>query len=87
MWGLSVASIVESLGCFGSSKRLGVAKHVDGDPRRDVGLGANTINALLHLPMPAVAAFHGIGGCRQQFVVQKGEGLLQVAERAANRPS
>jgi len=74
-----------------SSEGLGFSKHVDGNPSFDMSTCADAINGLLHLPMTPVAAFHGVGSRRQQFVVQEGERLFQVgreklAEGFADRP-
>ena len=58
--------------------RLGLALHVGGDASADLRLGSDAVDGLLHLAMAAVAAFDGVGGGRQQRVVQEGQGLLQV---------
>ena len=44
----------------------------------DVLLGADAIDRLLHLAVTTVAPFHGVGGGRKQFVVEKRQRLVQV---------
>jgi hypothetical protein len=39
---------------------LGIAKHAECDSIADVFLGAHAVDRLLHLAVPAVAAFHGV---------------------------
>ncbi len=69
---------MEGFGGKASGKRLEIAKHVERDSGDQARHGANTINALLHLPVTSVAAFDGVGSRRQQFVVQKRQSLVQV---------
>ena len=57
---------------------MDVAKHVQRDPAADGRLSSDPVHRLLHLAMPAVAPFHGVGGRTQQAVVEEGQGLLQV---------
>ena len=61
-----------------SALGLGVAAHVHRDALADMEAGPDTINRLLHLAVAAVAPFDGVGGRRQQGIVQESQGLLQV---------
>ncbi len=67
---------------------MGVAKHVQCDPAADGRLSSYPVHGLLHLAMPAVAPFHGVGGRTQQAIVQEGQRLLQVGglELLEDRP-
>ena len=56
---------------------LGVAKHVHGDALADMRAGADTVDRLLHLAMAAITAFDGVGGRRQQGIIQEGQSLFQ----------
>jgi hypothetical protein len=60
---------------------LGIAKHVKGDAIAQAVPGTHAVDRFLHLAVTAVAAFHGVGGRRQQLVVQEGESLLQVGAK------
>ena len=44
-------------------------------------LGAYAIHVLLHLAVTAIAAFHGVGSGRKEFVVQEREGFLQIGRK------
>jgi hypothetical protein len=57
---------------------LDVAKHIQRDPAADRLLSSGAVHRLLHLAMPAVASFRGVGGRTQQAIVQLGQCLLQV---------
>ena len=57
---------------------MDVVKHVQCDPTADGGLSPHSVHGLLHLAMPAVGPFHGVGGQLQQAIVQEGQALLQV---------
>jgi hypothetical protein len=56
---------------------LGIAEHVHGDSFADVRAGADAVDRLLHLAVAAIAPFDGIGGRRQQGIVQEGQRLFQ----------
>ena len=58
--------------------RLLVALQVQSQPTDQRNTGANPIDALLHLPVAAIATLNGVGGRWQQLVVQEGQRLLQV---------
>ncbi len=60
-----------------SALRMGVAEHVRRDTLMDVRDGTDTVDRLLHLAMSAVASFDGVGGGRQQGVVQEGQRFFQ----------
>jgi hypothetical protein len=66
---LSGSVKVEHLNRLHSALRLSIAKHVHGDALADVKAGTDAVDGLLHLSMPTVAAFDGVGGRRQQGVV------------------
>jgi hypothetical protein len=55
-----------------------VSVHIQGDSLTDVVLRSDAIDALLHLAMTPVPTFDGIRGRRQQAVIQKRQGLLQI---------
>ena len=57
---------------------LGIAQHVEGDAVTDVFLRAHAVDGFLHLAVTAVAAFHSVGGRRQELIVKECEGLFQV---------
>ena len=57
--------------------QMHVALHVHGDPLTDVLAGAYTVDALLHLSMATVGAFHGIGRSREQGIIEEGQGLFE----------
>ncbi len=40
--------------------------------------GSHAVDALLHFAMSAVAAFDGIGRRRQQFVIEEGQGFVEI---------
>jgi hypothetical protein len=69
---------MERLYCIRLPFFLGLTDHVQGNAINDVLLGANTVNSFLHFAMATVAALHGIGGGRQQFIVEESQGFLQV---------
>jgi hypothetical protein len=56
---------------------LGFSPHVERNSGFDLILRADTVNAFLHLPITPIATFHRIGGRREQFVIEKGQGFLQ----------
>jgi site-specific DNA recombinase len=56
---------------------LGFSPHVERNSGFDLILRADTVNALLHLPITPIATFHRIGGRGEPFVIEKGQGLLQ----------
>ncbi len=61
---------------------LGIAKHVECDAVTDLFPGTHTIDRFLHLAMPTITAFHGIGRRRKELIVEECERLVQVgAER------
>jgi hypothetical protein len=60
----------------------GIAKHVESDSVADVFPGAHAVDRFLHLAVPAVAAFHGVGGRRPQLLVEEREGLFQIGAEA-----
>jgi hypothetical protein len=60
-----------------SALSLGVAEHVQGDSPADVQAGLDAIDRLLHLSVAAIAAFDGIGGRRQQGIIQEGQRFFQ----------
>ena len=51
---------------------------VQGQASLEYLLFAYTVDGLLHLAVAAVAPLHGVGGRRQQLVVQEGQRLLQL---------
>lgn len=55
---------------------LTIAEHVGGDPLADVEARADAIDGLWHLAVAAVAPLDGVGGRRQQGIVEEGQGLL-----------
>ena len=75
---LTGSHLVKEADGLGSTFGLGVALHVQGDSALDVLLGADSIDGLLHLPMTAVAALHGVGGGRQERIVQERQRSLEV---------
>ena len=56
---------------------LGVAEHIEGDALVDLFTSADTIDGLLHLTVASIAPFDGVGGCRQQGIIQEGQRLVQ----------
>ena len=56
---------------------LGFSPHVERNSGFDLILRADTVNALLHLPITPIATFHRIGGRGEQFVIEKREGFFQ----------
>jgi len=68
---------MKRLSGLGSALTLGVAEHVQGDSLADVQAGSDAIDRLLHLSMTAIATFDGVGGRRQQGIIQKGQRLLK----------
>jgi hypothetical protein len=69
---------VESFESVGAALLLGIAEHVQGDTVSDILLRTHPIHGLLHFAVATVAALHGIGGGREQFGVEKRQGLVQV---------
>ena len=63
---------------MGSSFGLGVTLHVQGDSALDVRLSADAVDGLLHLPVASVAPLHGIGGGRQERIVQERQRFLEA---------
>jgi len=63
---------MKRLSCLPSALSLGVAEHVQGDSLADVQAGSDAIDRLLHLSVAAVASLDGIGGRRQQGIIQQG---------------
>lgn len=57
---------------------LAIAKHVERDPVGDILFRAHPIHSLLHFAVATEATLHGIGGRREQLVVEKCQGLVQV---------
>ena len=51
--------------CLETSGPLSFPLHIDSDTPANLLAGSDTIYTLLHLPMPAVAAFHGVRRRRQ----------------------
>lgn len=69
---------MERGGGQGATFGLSFPAHVQGDAAADAGLGANAIDALLHLAVAAIATLDGVGGSWQELVIEKRQGLLQV---------
>jgi hypothetical protein len=68
---------------------LHAAQHVQGDAVADRLLGADSIHGLLHLAVSTVAPLDGVGGGRQQGIVQEDQRLFQsgreeLLERLSN---
>src|SRR4030042_1830249 len=79
--------IVERVSRLQSALGLCVAEHVYRDALADMLAGANAIDRLFHLAVPTVAAFDGVGGGRQQGIVQEGQRLFQRGrEELLERP-
>ena len=74
---LSSPGIMERLSRLQSALRLCIAEHVHGDALADVRAGADAVDGLLHLAVPAVAPLDGVGGGREQGVVQEDQRLFQ----------
>lgn len=68
---------MERLSRLQSVLRLCIAEHIQGDALADVLAGADAVDGLLHFAVPAVAPLHGVGGGREQGVVQEGQRLFQ----------
>ena len=54
-----------------------VTGHVHGDTTADGPASPHAVDRLLHLAMAAIAALDGVGGGRQERVVEESKGLLQ----------
>ena len=68
---------MEGFKSVGTALLLRIAEHVQGDTVGDMLLRPYPIHGLLHFAVAPVAALHGIGGGRKQFVVEKRQGLVQ----------
>jgi hypothetical protein len=68
---------MERLSRLQSALRLCIAEHVHGDALADVLAGADAVDGLLHLAVPAVAPLNGVGGGREQGIVQEDQRLFQ----------
>src|SRR5579871_6780101 len=75
---LTFSGVVQGFKSLAARLAVRLAEHVQGDAVVHVLPGANPIDRLLHLAMAAVASFHGVGGGRQQFIVQERQRLVQV---------
>ena len=64
---------------------LGIPEHVHRDALTYVRPGADAVNGLLHFPVSAVASLHGVGGRRQQRIIQEGQRLFQRGRELENR--
>ena len=51
---------------------------VERDPRDQRVMGSYAVDGLLHLPVPAVASLHGVGGRRKKRIVEEGERLFEI---------
>jgi hypothetical protein len=72
------AGAVELAEGDGTAGSLGVAEQVECDTFGDVRLGADLVDGFLHLAMASVSALDGVGGGRQQSIIQEGERLLDI---------
>jgi len=78
---------MKRLSCLPSALSRGVTENIQGDSLADVRAGSDAVNGLLHLSVAAVAAFDGIGGRRQQGIIQEGQGFFQGGrEQFLQRP-
>ena len=82
----TVASLQSDFGCVAGAVQGGrrvaagrsspFTEQIQRHPAMNADTCPRPIDALLHFAMPAVAAFHSVGGAGQQFVVQEGQSLL-----------
>jgi len=75
---------VEGFESFSAALLLRITEHVQSDTVGDMLLRAHPIHGLLHFAVATVAALHGLGGGRKQFVVEKRQGLVQVRRLECN---
>ena len=65
-------------GCLVSGSGRVVTEHVQSESLLDTLMRSYSIHALLHFIVPTIGAFDCVGRGRQQRIIQKGQGLLQV---------